>query len=123
MDAKSHILLNKGIIKIKVDKRILPEKCSKISYGDLTKGYIELFKRAKMTFPLVNYLRLKGLSTIEIEEVNGLIWELAVKKKISWKELPKHLPSLIKEVTTMCSSAGARSALLQYLKDLKLDQL
>ena len=123
MDAKSHILLNKGKIKIKVDKRISPEKCSKVDYGDLTKGYIELFKLAKITFPLMKYLRTKGLSTVEIEEVNGLIWGLAGRKKILWKELPKRLPSLIKEVMNMCSSAGVRSALLQYLRDLKLGQL
>jgi len=119
MDAKSHILLNQGKIKIKVDKTIPPERCSKINFGDLTKGYIELFKRAKTTFPLISYLRSKGLSTVEIEEVNGRIWELAKKKNISWKKLPKYLPSLIKEVMNTSLSAGVRSVLMQYLKDLK----
>ena len=123
MDAKSHILLNKGKIKIKVDKRIPPEKCSKAPTMDIGKAMLLAWRMAKITFPLMDYLESKGLSTVEIEEVNGKIWGLARKKGISWKELPKHLPSLIKEVTTMCSSAGVRSALMLYLKDLKSGKL
>lgn len=106
-----------------MDKSIPPEKCSKIDYGNLTLGLINLYKRAKVIFPLMSYLRLKGLTTVEIEEVNGLIWGLTEKKGILWKELPKHLSSLIKEIMNMSLSAGVQSALSQYLKDLKSDQL
>jgi hypothetical protein len=65
MDAKSHILLNQGKIKIKVDKRISPEKCSKVDYGDLTKGYIELFKRAKVTISLNQIILIFGKSILK----------------------------------------------------------
>lgn len=82
MDVKSHILYNQGKFKIKLDKSIPLEKCSKIDYGNLTLGLINLYKRAKVIFPLMSYLRLKGLTTVEIEEVNGLIWGLIEKKGI-----------------------------------------
>jgi hypothetical protein len=143
MDTRSMILLNKGKIKIKpwTPPKEIHEKLMKIYEEERKKGpntevdvaqvMIRCWTLAKIYIPLEHYLRKKGLNEIQIEEVSGWLdqkarekgyqdkWYNQEKNKIFWNVVRKLLPKLIEEELGSFSSVKVRSALMQYLKDLK----